>query len=123
MIGETWRAQAAGALLGASKSEMIPDTLYLGFLDENGDEPPEYERTPVATTGAVWSTTGGGVANTVVIDAGEAGEGWPELAQWALWDAPTAGNPVIVGDLDTPVTPSDGEALQIPIGGLVVEVA
>lgn len=121
-VGVAYRQAAAGALLGAGKSALIPDVLYLGLVDATGAEPVGMARVPVSALGDMWSVAGDGVATTVVIDAGLAGAGWPELTGWVLWDATTGGNPVLSGDL-TPVTPDEGDPLTVPVGGLAVGVA
>jgi len=119
MIGPTYRSKAAQAVLGPSRSALIPSRLWLGWLDASG--------TLIAMSGmAVAQTVFGpatdGVTNVSDIDAGVAGSGWT-IASVGLFDASTSGALVAAADLPATASPSTGDTLVIEAGALTFTVA
>lgn len=118
---DAYRQAVALSILGSAHSALIPDTLWLTVLDGDGVE-LDMDRVPVPNDDTTWGPITAGVTNVTPIDLPPAGAGWV-IEGWALFDAATGGNAVLSGDLTAPITPADGEALAVPVGGLVVEVA
>lgn len=119
MIGEAYRSIAAQAVLGPSRSQLVPAVLHLGWLDNTG--------ALIAMSGATVSHDAfgpveHGVSNIVTLDAGVAGDGW-DIAAVALFDAASSGQLVASADLAEPVSPPEGSALTIPAGSLSFIVA
>jgi len=115
-VGEAWRQKVALSVLGESKSDLIPDTLWLGFRTATGDIAGRVE----VDTGTGWAGEGDGVSNTVPIEGGEPGPAI--IVEAVLWDAATDGNPVLAAILDEPVEVTN-ELVTFPVGGLFFEVA
>lgn len=75
-----------------------------------------YARTPVALSEA----SGGIATNDVAILFDEASANWPQATHVALLSAPTGGNLLYRGVLDTPVTVSSGETFRFAPGELTI---
>lgn len=119
MIGASYASRAAQAVLGPYRSQLIPATLWVGWLDDTGDL--------IAMSGTsvpqdVFGPSGDGVANVTAIDAGVAGAGWT-IHSVGLFDAPTGGDLVVSADLPAPVSPDEDDPLVFGAGGLTFEVA
>ncbi len=119
MIGSAYRSRAVQAVLGPSRSPLIPSVLWLGWLDEDGDL--------VAMSGTtvshdVFAALDDGVTNVVAIDAGAAGAGWT-IAGVGLFDAASGGDLVVSAVLDAPVSPDEDAPLTFEAGGLLFSVS
>lgn len=119
MIGPEYRSRAAQAVLGPSRSALIPSVLWVGWLNGSGDL-IAMSGTSVPQT--IFGPSGDGVTNVADIDAGVAGTGWT-IAGVGLYDSATAGDVVATADLPAPVSPPAGDTLVIATGDLVFTVA
>lgn len=118
MIGDAYQSVFAQAVLGPSRSLLIPEVLYLGWFDVDGEL--------IAMSGTtvshdVWDASDGGVVNNTTVDGGVAGDGW-EIHGWGLFDAASDGDLLIGGDLSVAVTPDEGDPLSFDPGTLTVSV-
>lgn len=118
MIGALWRSRAVQAVLGPSRSALVPAVLWTGWLDSDGDL---IAMTGLSVTHTAFGPSGDGVTNTTAIDCGVAEAGW-EIAALGLFDA-AAGALIVSADLGTPVTTTDGQELTIAPGALTFAVA
>jgi hypothetical protein len=118
VIGAAYRSRAVQAVLGPSRSPLIPSVLWLGWLDEDG------ELVAMSGTTAVheaFAPLDDGVTNVVSIDAGAAGPGWT-IAGVGLFDAASGGDLVVSAALDAPVSPAEDAPLSFALGELVFTV-
>jgi len=116
-VGEAWRQKVALSVLGESKSELIPDVVWLGVRTATAEVG---ERLEVDATTS-WEGEGDGVTNTVELDVGPVGVA--TIVEAVIWDEATGGNEILVATLDEPEAISGTENVVIPIGGLLFEVA
>ena len=119
MIGPAYASRAVQAVLGPYRSQLIPATLHIGWLDDSGDL---IAMSGTSITHDTFGPSGNGVANIAAIDAGVAGDGWTIHAV-GLFDTPTGGDLVASADLPAPVSPTEGGPLVFGPGGLTFEVA
>lgn len=116
MIGPAYASRAVQAVLGPSRSQLIPATLWLGWLDSTG---AVITVTTTSLSHDIWEPTATGVTNHDPIDAGPAEAGWVIHAV-GLFDSPT-GDIVASAALPEPVSPAEGDLLVFAPGGLVFE--
>lgn len=70
--------------------------------------------------------TNGTTSNNAIVDFGTAGTGWGTQSHWELWDAVTAGNRLMWGEIvdgsgnPLPRTISSGDPVSVPISQLKV---
>lgn len=119
MIGQAYRSRAAQAVLGPSRSELIPAVLWTGWLDASGGL---IAMTGLSLTHAVFGPAGNGVANTAPLDCGVAGDGW-EVAALGLFDAAADGDLIASATLTDPVSPDEGDPLVFDVGALTFTVS
>lgn len=117
MIGPTWRSRAVQAVLGPSRSPLVPAVLWTGWLDADGDL---IAMTGLTVTHAVFGPAGDGVANTQAVDCGVAAAGWT-IAAVGLFDA-ADGDLIVSATLPSPVTPDEDDALTFAPGALTFQV-
>lgn len=120
MIGEAYRSRAVQAVLGPSRSPLIPSVLWLGWLDADGSL---IAMPGVRVPHEAWGPSGDGVTNLVLIDAGSAEAGWGTLHGAGLFDADTDGALVVAATLAAPVTPAEDDPLVFEPGALTFEVS
>lgn len=118
MIGPTWRSRAVQAVLGPSRSPLVPAILWTGWLDADGDL---IAMTGLSVTHTAFGPSGDGVANIAPIDAGVAGTGWTIHAV-GLFDAASGGNLIVSADLTTPASPDEDDPLVFAAGDLTFTV-
>lgn len=119
MISPVYRQPAARALFGSDRSQVMPATLWAGWIGEAGELTAT--RTPIANTDATFGASGNGVTNVAPIDAGVAEGSWT-LVALGLWDAPSGAGLVFTAPLPEPRAVVVDERLTIAAGGLVLEV-
>jgi len=119
MIGPAYRSRAAQAVLGPSRSELIPAVLWTGWLNAAGDV---VAMTGMSLTHAVFGPAGDGVANIVPLDCGVAATGW-EIAAIGLFDAAADGTLIASATLTDPVIPDEGDPLVFDVGALTFTVS
>lgn len=117
MIGPTYRSRAAQAVLGPYRSQLIPATLWVGWLDATG---AVVGMSGVSVQHDVFGPAVDGVANTVALDCGTAGAGWT-ISAVGLFDA-AAGALIASATLPAPVSPATGEQLFFAVGALLFQV-
>lgn len=118
-LGAAWRSRAVQALLGPSRSPLVPSLLWIGFLDGAG---ALVAMSGTSVTHDVRAPTADGVTNAVLIDAGTAGSGWT-FSKVGLFDAPSGGDLMLAASLPAPQSPAEGEPLSIASGALTFAVA
>lgn len=97
-----------------------PTNIYIGLSPTGTFTEPagnNYARA-LANTWAVAST--GAVANTVDIVFNQAGGSWGTITQYRIFDDVSAGNVLASGSLPIAKTVTQGDTLQFPSGGLIV---
>ncbi len=119
MIGPTWRSRAVQALIGPSRSQLVPATLWTGWLDASGDL---IAMTGLSVAHTAFGPSGDGVANTAEVDCGVAGAGWT-IAALGLFDAAADGALILSADLTTPATPDEGDPMLFEPGDLTFVTA
>lgn len=117
MIGPEHKSTVVQAILGPEHSPLLPDQLWLGFLDEEGQllDPPT-----TVVDQDVWTPVEGGVGNGEPIDAGAAPDEW-EIHAVGLFDAPD-GALVITAVFPEPVQKGEGEPLLFDTLGLTFTI-
>lgn len=115
-VGTAWRQRVGLAILGDAKSDLFPDEMWLGFKHTGGDVPGRV----LVDAASGWVGDGGGVSNSVELDAGSVGDF--TLTGAVLWDAETGGNPILTATIDPPVAVLASESVVFPVGGLSFEV-
>lgn len=118
-----WTSSLVDAVFGDLHSPAFPDTWFLGWEDENGDEVTGtgYVRMPVENTTAVWVWDDGTLVNQVPLDGGTPGaDDWPEVHAMILC-TPT-GDVVFRAVLTVPVVPEEGTPLVLLAGDVTVGV-
>lgn len=119
-VGPDFRATAAQAILGSSRSPLVPSVLWLGWRSLAGVE-LSTQRVAVENGDAVWGPTESGVSNVAPIDGGPAGA-WI-IGGVGLYTAQTEGVLALSADLPAPITTAAGDLLSIPVGELDFTVA
>lgn len=118
-VAPGFRAAAVQALLGPDRSPLAPETLWLGWLDANGDL--------IAMSGAsvpheVFGATESGVENVDPVDAGVAGSGWV-IDAVGLFADPGGEDLFVTATLDEPLEPDDEDELAFDVGELAFDYA
>lgn len=119
-IGPEFKAVAVQALLGASRSPLAPEVLWLSWHSTGGLE-LSAQRVAVPNDDSVWGPTEGGVTNVAPIDGGAAGA-WI-LGGVGLYTAEVGGVLALSAVLGTPITTSAGDLLSILVGELTFTVS
>ena len=120
MLSSAYRQRAARAVFGSARSELIPAVLWLGWLNDAGEEVTS-DRVRVDNTDAVFGPSGDGVTNIKPIDAGTA-QSTALVIELAFYDAPTGGTLIITAP--TPATEVGmDDTLTIPVAGLTLAIA
>jgi len=110
-IGSSYHAKAMASIIGPAHSALIPDTMWGAWLDGAGDV-IEMTGTQVAHTAFAEIT--GGVANSVIVEAGVLPAG--TVAFFALMDAATSGQIIAMATFTTDAVEND--AVVFPAGTL-----
>lgn len=115
------------ALLGAGAS-LLPGTLYLGVMtaapndDGTGVVEPSggsYARIAITNDGTSFAAAvGGAKSNLNVLTFPAATASWGVITHIGLFDAASAGNLQLFGELDTPRTVLSGDTLRFLAGTL-----
>lgn len=119
-VGEDYRSIVAAAVLGSTRSNLVPARVWLGWHSVAGVELTT-ERVAVANSDAVWGQTEDGVVNVADIDGGVAGA-WI-IGGAGLYTARTGGTLMLSATLSPSVTTASGDLLTIPVGQLEFTVA
>jgi len=118
MIGPSYTSKATQAILGPAHSQLIPNRLWVGWLDASGNL-IAMSGTYLAHT--VFGPIADGVANISAVDCGIAGTGWA-IAKVGLFDA-AGGNLIVSCDLPSVASPTAGAPLGFAAGDLKFTVA
>lgn len=81
-----------------------------------------YGRLEIGTGVDNWGVNGPYLANLVDLDWPVAFEDWGRITHYALLDSQTSGNLFGYGEMNNPQYVSQGFALSIPAGGLIVNL-
>lgn len=117
-VTDGFKAKRIAAVIGPAHSPLIPDALWMGWLDSAGDLVAMAART---APHAAFEIVGDTVTNTAAIDAGLAPAAPSTITAVGLFDAPADGMLVVPA---IPVTFTDtvveGDALAFAPGALVL---
>lgn len=115
---DAFKAKRIAAVVGPAHSPLIPDALWIGWIDAAGNLVAMSSRT---APHAAFEVVGDTVTNTATIDAGVAPAAPSTITAMGLFDAPTG------GDLVVPLIPvtfsaavAEGDALVFAPGALVL---
>lgn len=109
------------AILGSSRGADIPATVYVGLYTSNPDEGGTgdevltagtgYARVSVANTDDNWPDASSGVkVNATKIQFPLVVSSWGDISHFGIFDAATAGNLLVYGEITSPVSPEVGNA-------------
>lgn len=118
-VAPAFHAVVVQALLGPDRSPLAPETLWLGWLDADGEL--------IAMSGTsvpheAFGATESGVENADPVDAGVAGSGWV-IAAVGLFADPNGEELFVTATLDEPLEPDDEDELAFDVGGLAFDYA
>lgn len=116
-VAPAFRSTAVQAILGPARSQLVPSTLWIGWLDGGGDL---IAMAGMPVSHDVFGPSGDGVQNIVPIDCGVAGPGW-EIHAVGLFDGPS-GDLMLSAGLASSHTPEEGDPLVFQVGGLTFTV-
>jgi len=114
-----------------------PETLWLALIANNEptkfstgaeiDEPDvtEYARIPYLNQSGNWSERAGQMSNTITVETPPISGNvvWPTIRHWGLLDAEFGGNLLWAGTLDAPITPREGDVIEMPPGTIIIRTA
>lgn len=103
----------------------LPDTLHVALLrdPETEVEGIGYTRALIPRSARAWACPSAGVtANAMEIRFANPAAEWGTVTHFALFDAPTGGNMLFLGQLNTPCAPAEGRDMAFLSGDLSYQI-